>query len=525
MKGCRNNRFAQNVETAYQKMFNRWWLKYTQTMAQSKLVTSANRPSTDNVDGSSLGRHDGQRNDTTRLRWPVAIFLLAAILRLAAATGDLAIDEIWTLWFVKFATQRFIDLFSIRHDNNHLLNTMIVYGLGSNLPEFYYRLPAAIASILAVWLAGRIAMRRGGFPASVAAWIFVGMSYLLILYGCEARGYSYAICFAYLSWLCLLRIDERRRRADAILFALSSCLGFLAHLTFLYCYAGFCVWTVWKWVRKPSWILVLAHAPPLVVASGLYLYFIRGIAIGGGPETTIASAVISTASIVGGGPLYDDGALIAAVLVLIMLGIGLVRVWRTDQAMAACFTTIIILAPASVLLLTGHQLIYPRYFLVPVAFALLLMSDTVASMWSIRGGGRICAAIMIVAYLAGNFWWTALLIDHGRGDYSRALTWMASQSTEGPATISTDHDFRNRIVFDFYSSRLWPDQAPLSYVDQHNVSPHGTDWLIRHNFDGDPPFPNVITDVIGVPYRLEQTFRHQSLTGWNWWVYRRIKTQ
>ena len=471
----------------------------------------------------SLRRNDQEAAPSDRrwqFRWTILILAFAAVLRLASALGDLAIDEVWSLWFVHFKFRNIPDIFALRHDNNHLLNTIVLYALGANAWGICYRIAAAIASILAVWLSGRIAIRRGGFRAQVITQALVGASYLLILYGSEARGYSYAVCFAYLSWLYLLRIQEHGRWLDAITFAISASLGFLAHLTFVYCYLGFGVWALLKWLSKPTWILPVALTPPFVVACCLYVFFFRGIVIGGGPETTVVSAVISTLSIIAGGPLYDDGALIAAVVVLILLGIGFVRLWQTDQAMAACYLTIIFLAPASVLFVTGHQLIYPRYFLIPVAFALLLIGNALAGLWGSRWAGRTIPIALIVIFLIGNGWWTALLLNHGRGDYSQAMTWMA-QNGNNPATVSSDHDFRNGLMFGYFSAQLWPNDPPLLYVDQRTVPPQGTDWIIRHNFEGDPPHPKFITDSYGNSYRLERTFRHQSLTGWNWWIYRR----
>jgi hypothetical protein len=455
-----------------------------------------------------------------QFRWTILILVLATVLRLAATLGDLAIDEVWSLGFVRYRVHSIAEIFALRHDNNHLLNTFILYVLGPNAWGICYRIAAAVVSILAVWLSGRIASRRYGSTTQLITQVLVGAAYLLILYGSEARGYSYAIFFAYLSWLLLLRVHEHARWIDVAAFAISACLGFLAHLTFLYCFAGFCVWAFLKWLKRPNWILPLTLTPPFFVACCLYLFFIRGMQIGGGPETTIASAVISTLSIISGGPLHDDAALITAFVVLILLGIGFVQLWKSDHEMAACYATIIVLAPASVLFMTGHQLIYPRYFLIPVAFALLLIGNVLAILWNSRGTRRMISACLIAVFLAGNGWWTILLLNHGRGDYSHAMSWMA-QDSKALATVSSDHDFRNGLMFAYFSTRLWPTDPPLQYVDQRSVSPQGTDWVIRHNFEGEPPHPKFITDSFGNGYRLERTFRHQSLSGWNWWIYRR----
>ena len=75
--------------------------------------------------------------------------------------------------------------------------------------------------------------------------------------------------FACSSWLCLLRAEAAGRRSDAIAFAASASLGFLAHLTFVYCYAGFLVWTACKY-RSPRFRLLLAaHVLPIATGLGL----------------------------------------------------------------------------------------------------------------------------------------------------------------------------------------------------------------------------------------------------------------
>ena len=479
-----------------------------------------------NTSGDSSGGSaiiSTERSSANLPKWVALVVGAAVVLRLASAFGDLAIDEIWSWYFVHQAARNLFEIFAIRHDNNHLLNSLMIRLLGPSAPDILYRLPAAASSILSVVLAGRIAMRRGGWLSCLFTSILTGASYLMVLYGSEARGYSYAVLFTYLSWLFLMRIDERRHWRDAAGFALSACLGFLGHLTFLYCFAGLCVWTLWKWVKRPSWLLPLAFIPPTALAALLYLFFIRGMAIGGGPETTVMSALISTLSLVAGGPLYDDGALICALLTLILLATGLLHVWRTDRALACSYFTTIVAAPALVLVLTGHQLIYPRYFLVPIAVSLLVFGDLFAYWWrTTRVPGHISVVTLLALFLMGNPMWTRDLFDHGRGDYSQAMRWMASHSSDLPASVSSDHDFRNGLMFAYYSNRIWPSPPPLQYRDQRSLQGAATDWVIRHNFEGDPPFPSRLSDPSGHSYELERVFAHHSLTGWNWWIYRRV---
>ena len=65
----------------------------------------------------------------------------AAILRLAAAANDLWFDEIWSLWLIASEAQAPWDLFrgGMRHDNNHLLNSLYLFWLPPHLPPLTYR--------------------------------------------------------------------------------------------------------------------------------------------------------------------------------------------------------------------------------------------------------------------------------------------------------------------------------------------------------------------------------------------------
>lgn len=470
-----------------------------------------------------IGSRSGASALWSNQRWWMPVLALAAAVRIVAAHGDLAMDEIWSLRLVQTSVRNLVDVVAIRHDNNHLLNTVVMWGLGTSLHGIWYRIPAVLASIATVWIAGRQSLRQGGTSACVVTSILIGSSYLLILYGTEARGYSYVVCLAYLSWLFLRRTEASGRWIDALAFALCASLGFLAHLTFLYCFAGFGIWTLRKFSDKRSWTLLLAHVPPAATAAYLFLFFVRGMQIGGGPEVSIPEAVASTLSITAGGPLHGPGAVVVASLMCMILAMGYYQLWQQDRATAACFLTIIVLAPLVILLKTRHAYIYPRYFIVPVAFALLLISDCVSRWWQAGRVGQVATIAFVGLYVAGNGWWTAQLFDHGRGDYSQALAWMATQVDRGPQSVSSDHDLRNRVVMEYYTHQLWPQSSPFEYIELTSLPQAGVDWLILHNFEDEPPHSKQVTDLHGNVYRWERTYRYQSLTGWNWWIYRRVE--
>ena len=94
--------------------------------------------------------------------------IVAAALRVVAGLDDFWLDEIWT-WVavtqVQSATQIFTEF---RYDNNHLLNTWIIYLLGTECHWFFYRIPAVVAGIGTVVLCGLTARRWGRVEAVTA---------------------------------------------------------------------------------------------------------------------------------------------------------------------------------------------------------------------------------------------------------------------------------------------------------------------------------------------------------------------
>ncbi len=97
------------------------------------------------------------------------ILVGAAVLRVLASGGDLWLDEIWSLTLAASVEQPLDILTEIHHDNNHPLNTLCLYLLGERENWVVYRVPALVAGVATVAVAGLIAMRRGGLAAVTTA--------------------------------------------------------------------------------------------------------------------------------------------------------------------------------------------------------------------------------------------------------------------------------------------------------------------------------------------------------------------
>ena len=457
------------------------------------------------------------------------LLLLAAALRLAASAGPLWLDEIWSL---QFAAQiaRPLDVFArIKHDNNHFLNTLWLYLMGPGRPFWLYRLPAAVAGTLSVFVAGRIGAWRGRAD-QFAAMAIVACSYLLIHYSSEARGYALAVFFALASYACLRQFLARGERVWGVLFSVSAMLGLLSHPTYVHCYfAGLC-WSAWRawglWVagRRSAavWSLLLCHALPLVLGGALYVVNLRHMELGGGPEYGLWALLAETGSLAVGGPL--GGPLATAASLAFGGGVlgGLILL-RRQGADEWGFFALATLAPLVAAVGSPPPFLFPRYFLIAVAFGLLLWSFLLGALFRWGGTGRCLSGITILLFVAANARWAAELIRVGRGQYLEALRYLAARDSAAVITVTSDHDHGNRMLVDFYSPYLRPPR-PVAYRNVGGTwGPEAPRWLILHRYRTwhESPPPGRFR-LRGRSYVHQQEFDSTILSGWRWLCYRRV---
>src|SRR6185436_17670860 len=83
----------------------------------------------------------------------------AAVLRLAAARGNLWLDEIWTLYLLGTIEAPLQIVTTLTHDNNHILNSCCAWWLRGGA-DAALRVPAVVAGTLGVAVAAAFAGLR-----------------------------------------------------------------------------------------------------------------------------------------------------------------------------------------------------------------------------------------------------------------------------------------------------------------------------------------------------------------------------
>ena len=464
----------------------------------------------------------------------VASFVVGAVVRVLAAQNDLWFDEVWTLQLLRERVHSFGDVFTnLKHSNNHHLCSLWMWLVGQNASALVYRLPFVLASIGTVALAGFIGARRSWLEGCIAV-ILTSWSYLLIHFGTEARGYSLAIFFAMLAWYALQQFEERRSWIWTIVFWSAVVLGFLAHLEFVICFAGLAAWALWRLARHRSkWRqgvldLFALFTVPVVLLLAFYFVAIRGMEVGGGPEYQVTPLLIETASYMFGGPASGAAAGIAALLAVASIYVVLVYLMfeRDDRWI---FYAVVIVVPLVVIAIQRPEQLYVRYFIISVAVSLVLLSSGYAALLRRGVAGLGIGLTLLAVFVAGNAVNTGNLLRFGRGHYLAALHFMEKNSGGREVVITSDHDFRNAMLVNYYKRYLErPDY--IRYMDGPALDAEygrakgtslGAEWLILHRFDL-REHPERVTDHFGNNYQLMTIYRYSDLSGWNWLLYRNL---
>ena len=465
------------------------------------------------------------------LRPALRLALLAgSVLIVLAARGDLWLDEIWSLVFARGAEGVGDLLFRFRHDNNHFLNTLWLYLAGHRETLFIYRLPAVLSGVASLFLVGHLAGRSWGEREALCAVVLTGTSFPLLLYFSEARGYGPAIFFSLASYALLLRIDERPRPHLVALFWATSILGLLSHATFVMASMAFVFASLVGLARaegdvRPRVLRVAAlHLPPLAFIVAWHRLFLRDMVVGGGPVYRVWEVVGEAGVLLLGLPESPVFRVVGLVGVLALVGLGAASLYRDGDRQAPFYVTMLLTAPALLLLLTRPRYLYFRYFVLCFPFFLLLISYLACRAFGSSSKLlRWVGPLAILLLVAGQVPRDARLMLLGRGDFTAALERLAVEAAENGEDlvyVGSDNDFRNRAVFEFYRERSTGGER-LRYVESSEWVRQPPDWILAHDQDPSAPTPEevVIRDVGS--FRFVQEFRFAGVSGWNWFLFRR----
>jgi len=452
-------------------------------------------------------------------------YLLSWTLIIAAAVGDLWLDEIWSIQFVRAASSPIEILTRFHHDNNHVLNTLFLWLVGVQNTLFLYRLLAVVSGMVALLLVGYLA-RAWGSSETLLGVVLTGTSYPLVLYFSEARGYAPAMMFALLSYALLRRNWCEFNPYRMIAFWTASVLGILSHLSFVIVSLALLLFSLANEVRmegphrkRVTWFLAY-HVPTFAFFGWFYVFFAREMVIGAGPVYTNWDVITQASTLLLGfpGDLFFGGLGVLFLMAVLVAGGYTLYRNRDEQWLFFCF--VLVVAPMLVLIFARPKYLYVRYFIVSFPFFYLLLSYLLCQWYrSLKGNSRWIVVAAVLLLFTGQMYRVVSLLELGRGSYRAALTRILENSPEGVVRIGSDHDFRNRVLVDFYAPFLAGSHT-VRYIPQTEWYHEPPDWLLTHSqeISYEPP-PDIAVPGVGV-YHLFAVYRFSGVSGWNWFLYR-----
>jgi hypothetical protein len=449
----------------------------------------------------------------------VLILMVAAAIRLVGINSQLWLDEIWSIRLAQTAGSP-LGVFTLHHDNNHWLNTLVLYFLGPGRPWWTYHLLPEITGIATVLLGWLIARRRGA-AQGIAALILLGASEFLVEYSSDARGYAPAGFFAMLcAWL-LERHLSTPRRWSAALLAISAILGLLSHLTFLVIFAGLIAASIIALRRRRSWAATMTRAAiwwavPLAAIVTLFIVDdFPHIMRGGGPPTPI-DLPAQTAAMSLGLPLSGILAPLCGIFVMLICALQIWRLFRAADPLWPLFLAAFLFVPLVIFFLPRTTYLHPRYIYVAVPFLLLLLGLELGY-WISTSKLLHCAAIaVLIAFCIANAIAMRPFFTKGRGDYLGALKYMSANTTSPQIVVDTAdrHPDSTLMVLQYYAQYYLSPPRPLATLHINQLPGQYPQWLLAEQDRG----PSLTLN--STSFERKRTFPTGAITsGIPWTVY------
>lgn len=462
-----------------------------------------------------------------------AIVLTGALLRIPPLFHDFWLDEAFSYLLVQDRVDSPFDILTrLRVDNNHPLNSLFLFLAQGSRSWFMFRLPAWMAGVGSIALAG-IVMRRFGRIHALCSMLLVACSYPLIVYSTEARGYGLMLFFALLSIESAARWTHSQSGIACSVFWAALVFGFLSHLTFIHCYGAVGIFTVAELIRTvPSHSerlqkLLVLHGPPFVFLCGYYWVFVRHLTVAGAEPTMLVDTLLQTMTMTAGAPDSGPVAMLAAMGVVVVLAIGLHRMRVASLSWFLLFLVGIVVLPLALTILriaTNREPtpVFPRYFLTSIMLFVLLAGFVVGEAWQGSLRQRLECGVMLALVLIGNAYRTSRFAVEGRGQYLAAVRYLAQQSEGAPLRVASNSDFRTSVLLSFYR-RYLPSGQEVSYLPHGGTSERvPPDWWILELLTPHQRAPGEIV-VRNDRFVLRRQFGFYGPSGCSWAIYQRNK--
>ncbi len=426
-----------------------------------------------------LERFDPNRQEHF-LAASLGLTLLGLALRLCAARGDLWLDEVWSVRLVGQVHSAGQVFWSIRHDNNHFLNSLWIFTVGQHASAMTYRLPSVLFSTASIPAAGWAAMRNGRV-AALAGMLLFATSFPMVDYGSQARGYSGLILFTLLGTGYALRAvavgQPLRRRLASWMLGLCLGAGFLCHSLMVIPAAILGLAVAVRFYQTRDTRLDAAARTVGVVFPGILMMLPTAILLAAQQSGFEFGSILPfdlkkfwvaygtlLLSMVGMVPVFAPAALPA-----VLLAMGSETLFRRMRD--PLYFIAIVAVPIALCAAAPKNSGIARYFLPFGVFFLIGIADRIGAALHGPKQEKLVARAAMLALLVANAATIFPLVTHGRGDYQALFAGMVRKGAISyGASIGTA-----QVMVDYYGRRL---AATVTQTPAENWCADPPDWLI-----------------------------------------------
>lgn len=462
--------------------------------------------------------------------FPFALFVLlslgALLLRLYAATDNFWLDEIFNYFLAMEQVHSVKDIFTGIKFEHQFLVTLSMYLVGDQLNWMWYRLPSVIAGTGIIVLMAMVGYRRMRPGALIVTLAVAAISYPLVLYSSEARGYAPAAFFSLAMFAFIEKYWHRGNQVWLIGFWASTVIAVLYHPAAVCIYLALGSWSLvreWRLGDRLAMVvrkMALCHAVPLAFMAWLYFAVMRQWGSVGGDILPLARVIGDTMAVVFGFPMRPEFRWVAMFLGCTLIALSLVVIARLVRSDIWIFYfSALLLAPALMLSFDNRQYVYVRYFVILFPFFYLMLGEAMDAVAQRFKWARVVVVSLSVLMLFGHALSTTNFLRIGRGGYLDTVQYIVANTHGTQVKVGSDHDFRNGLPIIFYS-RYIPKNQSMVYVRLNEWPSEGPNWLLIHNTCSENFIPKAVVTINDRTYRLEKSYPVLGLSGVGWHLYR-----
>ena len=408
----------------------------------------------------------------------LAALLIGTLLRAAGIFSEPSIDELWSM---HLAGSAWLEIPFLRHDNNHILNTLWLKAFSGEPGLPMKRLLALAAGVAIPFLGWHITAFAQPSERRMFV-VLLSFSFPLIFYSSEARGYSLMLCLGMLSIIFLQQYFKEARLVWGMAFTLAVILASLAHFSFLRAYLAIALSSLALRPRVLSWALIVKlHAAAALGLALVYLFCVHGLYIAGGQYGSSSSVLLNTLALaLGGIPLQSACSLPAITLNGTLAGVQITvvlvesyRMSRESPPLRFVIPTVVFALPCLTLLAFGNTALFPRYFLPEICLVCFINASCLSRlMRSNRSSWRVASGLL-AGVVVLNLCSTGRFLDQGRGHVLKALHFAADHTTAPTVRVHAPCNAHFDWYLNYYQVTADPGTTPR--MEKIEPSPQ---WLM-----------------------------------------------